>query len=211
MTKIYRIIAILFSLLLLVATGVYLLQEMRRYSIVLTAVKPFTKLEITHRDGTTTEVKNNTPLLLKKGEYTVRVTSQNGELDEKNIPITVTNDMTVPIDTSYSASYRSNILQSHRKSIDSAIEKTYPELSRYYILRKSALLSNRLDWHIANYTHKDGRLGDNDTYTIILKKEGDEWKIASRPQIVHTIFNTKDIPKDILSEIYRESSIFSAA
>ncbi len=45
--------------------------------------------------------------------------------------------------------------------------------------------------------------------TVILKKENNKWVIKTKPQIINTIYNTKDIPEDILSETASRLSPFS--
>ena len=67
-----------------------------------------------------------------------------------------------------------------------------------------------MDWYAASYQRGVIDRNSGDIYTVILKKENNKWVIKTKPQIINTIYNTKDIPEDILSETASRLSPFSA-
>ena len=86
----------------------------------------------------------------------------------------------------------------------------YPELKSSFILQKEIILGNNVDWYAASYQRGVIDRNSGDIYTVILKKENNKWVIKTKPQIINTIYNTKDIPEDILSETASRLSPFSA-
>ena len=95
----------------------------------------------------------------------------------------------------------SSKINEYRSDISEVLFAKYPELKSSFILQKEIILGNDADWYAAR--------NSGDTYTVILKKENNKWVIKTKPQIINTIYNTKDIPEDILSETASRLSPFS--
>ncbi len=54
------------------------------------------------------------------------------------------------------------------------------------------------DYYLAKFIYKKKGSSSSVNYYVILKKEGDLWKVSSPAYPVLTVFNTPDIPKEII-------------
>ncbi|MDO4781258.1 MAG: hypothetical protein Q4A34_02615 [Candidatus Saccharibacteria bacterium] len=157
-------------------------------------------------------IQDESSTRLKQGGYIISISSRDNSLEEKTFKIAVDKDNTITLDSTYTADFLQRTLVKERTPINNLILSTYPSLQHNFIRKKEALLKSDLTWYAASYVQKNLEKGNpGDSYTIILHKEGDVWVVKSRPQIINTKFNTRNIPDHILSEVYREMSIFSAA
>lgn len=158
-------------------------------------------------------IRDETSIALKQGRYLISISSKDSSLEEKTFKIDVNKDNDViTLDSTYRGDFLQHTLAKERMQINNLLLTTYPSLQHDFIRNKETLLKGDLAWYAASYTGKSyGRGNPGDTYTIILHKEDGVWVIKTRPQIINTKFNTHNIPDHILSEVYEEMSIFSAA
>ena len=115
------------------------------------------------------------------------------------------------IKTSYSKKFMSNKIAEYKNEISAVLFTKYPELKSSFILKKEIILGKNIDWYAATYQREDIDRNSGDAYTVILKKENNKWTIKTRPQIINTTYNTKNIPEEILSEAASRLSPFSTS
>ena len=118
---------------------------------------------------------------------------------------------TISIKTEYSQKFMSSKINEYRSDISEVLFAKYPELKSSFLLQKEIILGNNADWYAASYQRGVIDRNSGDIYTVILKKENNKWVIKTKPQIINTIYNTKDIPEDILSETASRLSPFSTS
>lgn len=165
--------------------------------------------------------KNNTEIIslagdtkikLSDGKYIIQTSSKSGHINENYTEFTVEgSDKDVSIKTSYSKKFMSNKIAEYKNEISAVLFTKYPELKSSFILKKEIILGKNIDWYAATYQREDIDRNSGDAYTVILKKENNKWTIKTRPQIINTTYNTKNIPEEILSEAASRLSPFSTS
>lgn len=155
-------------------------------------------------------INGNSKIQLSDGKYTVKTSYKSGSINENYTEFTVEgSDKDVSIKTSYSKKFMSNKIAEYKNEISAVLFTKYPELKSSFILKKEIILGKNIDWYAATYQREDIDRNSGDVYTVILKKENNKWTIKTRPQIINTTYNTKNIPEDILSETASRLSPFS--
>lgn len=157
-----------------------------------------------------TTLRDSSKIQLQDGQYTIKTSSESGTIRESSIEFTVEGkDREIPIKTEYSQNFITQKMTEYRSAILSKLFAKYPELQNSFILQREILLGRNIDWYAASYQRPAVDRNSGDIYTVIMKRENDTWIIKTRPQIINTTYNTKDIPPEILSEIANRLSPFS--
>lgn len=158
-----------------------------------------------------TSINGSSKIQLSDGKYIIKTSSKSGSINENSTEFTVKgSDENISIKTEYSQKFMSSKINEYRSDISEVLFAKYPELKSSFILQKEIILGNNADWYAASYQRGVIDRNSDDVYTVILKKEDNKWVIKTKPQIINTIYNTKDIPEDILSETASRLSPFSA-
>lgn len=210
------VISTIAALAIVVAYGIFSsIAANKTYVITFQLQKQNLIAHITPEVGPTANpitIQSESSMNLKRGGYIISVSSGDNSLEERTFKIDVDKDNTVSLDSHYKIGFLRQALAKESTSINSLILSTYPSLQHNFIRKKETLLKSDPTWYAASYTQKTSERGNSgDTYTIILHKEGNVWVIKTRPQIINTKFNTRNIPEHILSEVYKEMSTFSTA
>ena len=159
-----------------------------------------------------TSINGNSKIQLSDGKYIIKTSSKSGSINENSTEFTVKgSDENISVKTEYSQKFMSSKINEYRSDISEVLFAKYPELKSSFILQKEIILGNNADWYAASYQRGVIDRNSGDTYTVILKKENNKWVIKTKPQIINTIYDTKDIPEDILSETASRLSPFSTS
>ena len=147
------------------------------------------------------DINNSSILRLADGNYTIKTFSKSNVIKENTTNFTVKDkDTTVNIRTEYSQSFITSEVNKYRKNIESVLFAKYPTLKTSYIFRQETLSGKNAEWYAAAYQEKAQAKNSGDFYIVIMKKNGNSWDIKNRPQIVNTIYNTSNIPENVLED-----------
>ena len=147
------------------------------------------------------DINNSSTLRLADGNYTIKTFSKSNVIKENTTNFTVKDkDTTVNIRTEYSQAFITSEVNKYRKNIESVLFAKYPTLKTSYIFRQETLSGKNAEWYAAAYQEKAQAKNSGDYYIVIMKKNGTSWSIKNRPQIVNTIYNTSNIPENILED-----------
>lgn len=148
-------------------------------------------------------ITNSSPVSLVDGKYVIETFSEDNSLKNKSTEFTVDgSDKTINITTEFSQSYVDQHLTNQREAIEKTLFAKYPQLKTDYQLYKETLLGKNAEWYVSAYQEKVIGKDNGDIYTVIMKKDGDSWSVKTRPQLINTKYNTRDIPDDILSDAF---------
>lgn len=147
------------------------------------------------------EVKSGQPLTLREGDYILKRQGKN--IIESEQTVKVTKDETFDINLYYSDRYLDQLYDFEKADIEATLYQQYPKILELYNLRNGRLY---LDGNIygASLFHIDDNNQNRDTLRVMMKKEGDEWKILTEPPtpvISQPLF--PDIPLDVITQINR--------
>jgi hypothetical protein len=157
-----------------------------------------------------TTLSGDSKIQLQDGQYMIKTSSKSNTIKESSVEFTVEGKgREISIKTEYSQKFITQKMTEYRNNILSTLFAKYPELQSSFILQREILLGKDIDWYAASYQRPTVDRNSGDIYTVIMKKENNKWVIKTRPQIINTTYNTKDIPEEILSEIASRLSPFS--
>lgn len=140
-------------------------------------------------------------LRLKPGTYYAIPTGD--KIDKSPIKFIVNdNSSSIAINPYFSRSYLQQAFYTDTVAINQLLTKTYrPAIDSFII--NSGIFHHFGDWYTTTLQSKSPASQDDDiqTYGVILKRDGNTWKIAAAPSISFTYVDNKDIPKDIIDTL----------
>lgn len=142
------------------------------------------------------------------GDYTIKPVGDNISNDPINITITRGSSI-VNIDPFLSDNQLNTQFKSEIPEIYSVLKTEYSDLIDESFLDGEFAVVGKFyhfgDWYSTFIYPKeiDSRTFTTDTYSVILHKQGGQWKIAAPPKIVHSYEDYPEIPKDIIDKANR--------
>lgn len=156
---------------------------------------------------TAATINGNSTIQLPSGTYSINFFSKDKSIREESVTLAVDNkDTSAEIKTVFTDTYVKQVIAREKKLIDTSLYGKYPELSTNYSKQNESIIGNKAEWYVASFEEKVEEKNNGDVYTVILKKENNSWQIKTRPQLINTIYNTSDIPEDILTQAYEITS-----
>jgi len=137
---------------------------------------------------------------LQNGNYYIVPDGEKVSKDKVRFTVQDT-DITLEVDPDYSTAYLNNLLESEQSQINKAATEAFPTIATEYTIEDSTLYGHG-EWFgallIKNVTdERDIR----DFYRILLHKEGGEWKVVNKPELVLTKAEFKNVPVDVITAI----------
>lgn len=205
---------IIVSAVIILLTILALLFIRPTYTISITFDKPNLSAKlyriVNKRPSEVTALSGDSKIQLQDGQYIIKNSSKSNTIKESSVEFTVEGKgREIPIKTEYSQKFITQKMTEYRSDILHALFNKYPQLQTNFILQREILLGKDINWYAATYQRAAVNRNSGDVYTVIMKKENNQWIIKARPQIINTTYNTKDIPEKILSEAASRLSPFS--
>jgi hypothetical protein len=149
------------------------------------------KIETISKDGS---------VRLKKGSYYSRALSEDYVVSAPDF--TADYNKQVALSLSYSRKYLDGLLTEQMSNdLDSLLNDKYNVLDKDYFIKNKLLLLDG-SWcgiTIENDIEKDPALQlPKEVYRVVLHKNGEKWETMSDPDRILTIYNSPNIPKEIL-------------
>lgn len=141
---------------------------------------------------------------LKKGNY--RVTFQAENFTEQNIDVSLDDQPeTLTIAPTYTDEQLSKLLKSEGTNITKVINQQIPETTSTYEITDGKLYQLG-EWYAARLsikqTPEQERENYIDIYKIVLKKEGEQWKLVTKPpELIISSPKYPAIPEEILIDV----------
>jgi hypothetical protein len=104
-------------------------------------------------------------------------------------------------ESDYSSDYLSKLLVPEKKSIDSIINTTYPDIGTNYIVCGGELYGKGNIYGSVIVQKKFFPRDSVDSYRIVLQKKNNKWGVVNNPVIVLDKTTFSDIPVNILKKI----------
>lgn len=144
----------------------------------------------------------NQRLKLPKGEYVVTKSGENIAKDEQKLSLD-SSEKTVPITFNYTADKLSELYTKEQPAIEAALFATYPKIAELYTLKNGAVY-HKGEWYGATLLHNSPTDQNRDTLHVLMKKEGDIWKVESKPPApILSKFDYPEAPVTALKTINR--------
>jgi hypothetical protein len=149
------------------------------------------------------EVTGSTTLRMRKGTYVVVGGSASPDFTRQLEKVTLDNEpVTVVINPPYSSEKLASLLDTARPAIHAAVKQAVPKVDNSYLLAPGQLYGKG-EWYgsvlYPNLSPEQRRLSYVDSYRIVVKKEGDSWKVVTvPPEIVLSTLTYPQIPKGVL-------------
>lgn len=164
-----------------------------------------------------TLIKSNSKITkkIKPGSYLIVYSSDGYNTVSKSITIDKNITFTTP-DLDYSNERLSTLLTNEKQSIEQIIYSSLPNKNFDVV---DASLYKQGNWYGARLIPKDwydkkypvnsvprviNENNKQDILRVILKKEGDGWKVIAKPSIVFAITDYPNIPQDIIRDINKK-------
>lgn len=136
---------------------------------------------------------------VSNGNYYIAPSGNNIITDK--ISIKISGNTLVDIDPNYSSKYLSSLVDSESNAIINVINKSLsPTIESYDI--EQIKLYGKANWAGALLVPKDvDTQNPSGIHRVVLKNETGSWQVVGSPQIVMTMYNTGDVPLDILKSV----------
>ena len=141
---------------------------------------------------------------LKEGSYYYKPTTDSFSHDKVYFMVT-SDDTTVEISPAYSSSRLNNILSTQEDTIHTVITTTYATIINNYIISDETLYHHG-EWYSARLVQRVEGSNEPDVYRVILKKDGDSWKIAASPRLTISIKEFSNIPEYVIRQVNKSPS-----
>lgn len=106
---------------------------------------------------------------------------------------------TVTIDPEYSRDKIDSIIASQRTRLETAIFNSI-ENEGLYNLEKGTLFDHGR-WYISKLVPKTNTEDSLDSLRVLVKREGNAWKLIEKPNLVFTVHNTDGVPVKVLDAV----------
>jgi hypothetical protein len=140
-------------------------------------------------------------LRLKKGSYSV-VSRKNDAYEQFNKKISLyQGSQEITVESFFSQSNLDKLLAGEKSVIEASLISKYPRIKGQYIFENESLFHFG-DWYGTTLKYVSTDSNNSDTLVAVLKKEGNVWKVITRPP--NLFVSTKDhpeIPLDIANEL----------
>lgn len=137
-------------------------------------------------------VSENSTIKLKTGSY--YYTPKSDQFASDNVFFDVNGIETVEINPAYSKKYLDTLLEKESSSAQAVINTSYPTLITNYIVADESL-AGKGEWYSTKLIQRVSGGNEPDVYRIILKKDGDIWKIVVSPRLAISIAEFKQVPE----------------
>lgn len=144
------------------------------------------------------KITNNTPVRTGKGEYLLIYTNDRHETIKKAVHLD--NDMTVSLEPQLTQEDLNGLLANEKSDIHSSLSKEYPSIFEIYSVDYEKLYLDG-NWYGAVFSYNDKSSHQRDSIRVILKKNGDEWKVYTKPYLTINLIDYPTIPRAILEDI----------
>lgn len=148
-----------------------------------------------HTVGTITK-SGDSIRLPNEGTFLVQYKGTEGFADGEMTIDNSASDITIAPD--YSVDKYNNLMTASLPSAGTVITQKYPTTESLYTIT-SAGMRGRGKWFLVRLVHKGDYTYTSDDLKILLEKDGDSWKLRTKPDIILTQPSYPSIPLDILS------------
>lgn len=147
------------------------------------------------------EVKSGRPLTLREGDYILKRKGEN--IIESEQTVKVTQDETFDINLYFTNRYLDRLYDFERGDIEPVLYEAYPKAQATYNLKNGRLYVDGTVYG-ATLEHIDDNNQNRDSLKVLMKKDGNEWKLLTKPPIpILSQPLYPDIPIDVITQINR--------
>jgi hypothetical protein len=153
-------------------------------------------------DKNASQIKNittSTNLQLKEGEYSYKVLGDTYSNDA--VSFSVSSNTSITVSPLYSDQYLASLLEKESSAINKVLLAKYPVILNDFKI-KSLNLYEKGDWAAGKIETKTTGAEQPDVYRFVLQKINSQWNIVVPPQISINRDLYKQVPIDILYNLY---------
>lgn len=152
------------------------------------------------KDTLVKSVDKTSNIRLKKGIYVIH-TDTTGDYKETNTVVELDDKKEITIYPPYTEKKLTSLLTSEQDDIKKTIVEKYPNIESLYTINTGELF-NRGEWYGTHLTYKNSDdLYQSDTLRLLLKKEGEKWKVTTEPEIVISKIVYSEIPSKVIDSV----------
>ncbi len=142
------------------------------------------------KSGDSTRVNRNSA-------YLIRYAATEGYADGF-VPVDSSNT-NVTLDPDYSDARYRELQKAAQATVTSQITAQYPDAPKLFSF-EPGLMFDHAKWYVVLLKYKGSYDTNTDNLMVLFKKDGDNWKLVSKPRILLTTHNTPDVPADVLAK-----------
>lgn len=196
MKRIILVVAALFLVIIGMSVGLWFIQN-KPVQFTLNG-SGYTVEILNDRDKTLQPLTSSRTIRLSEGKYSYKVIGN--DYDNSANQFTVKgSDTTVSVTPKRSVSYLTQLLDTERGAIETALKNNTPTVT-YTV--SSLSLYEQGEWAAGRLQLSGNPRQLRDTYRFILKKQGESWTVVVSPRIVVEVSEFSSVPKDIIYSLY---------
>ncbi len=208
-TKIF-IAIVLFIAIAVIVSVVFVSHINSQQKVTVSFSSDISKMEIYHaeviRNSLTIDgdkvatIKSGEQYTLNKGLYALKPYGNKIKTDLISLQVG-DKPINKSVDIDYSSNYLSDLTGNEEAALDTAIQKSNPELAKLYTINPGNLYHHG-EWYGTTLSYIGTETLKRDTLRLVLKKDNGEWKVVTNPpQIVLSAKNYPSIPFSVLKAV----------
>lgn len=208
--------AVIIGIIVLGIFALYYFTSTRDVTFTLTHVNSATIKDSDNRTVKTISNSGEKARLFKDQSYAIEYDAADGYQDDSKV-FTV-DDKNITITPYYSSERLASLLTENKQAIRSVVTSEYSNISQLYDFENERLYHFG-EWYSATLKYKGTDIFNADTLRLVVHKDGDTWRVASKPPMpILNAYNSGDtgdvgevssdhnhvttsIPIDILSRV----------
>lgn len=137
---------------------------------------------------------------LKKGSYIAEMKKDGYEVEARTISLADSPQVIVLNPRTFTAERLQQILNQEKGNIYNSLTSRYPDIFNLYTVQKEKIYLNGA-WYAAVLLFKDKSSLSRDSVRVVVKKEGGQWIVATKPYPSLSAVEYPGIPVNVLKDI----------